>query len=146
MNRLESLRLSAMWIAVLLTSHAATALLAEDWPQWMGKNRDDVWRETGIVETFPADGPKVLWRRPIHGGFSGPAVVGGRVYVMDYEKLAGDAQPNPTKRNELQGRERVLCLDSKTGTELWRHEYACSYTISYPACRPAHDCGGLRSP
>lgn len=125
-------------------SFSDVPLAADDWPQWMGKNRDDVWSEAGILEAFPADGPKILWRRPVHGGFSGPAVVGGRVYVTDYEKLTGDAQPAPTKRNELQGRERVLCLDARTGAPLWKHEYDCPYTISYPAgprCTPTVDEG-----
>lgn len=60
-----------------IPSFSDVPLAADDWPQWMGKNRDDVWSEAGILEAFPADGPKVLWRRPVHGGFSGPAVVGG---------------------------------------------------------------------
>jgi outer membrane protein assembly factor BamB len=115
---------------------------ADDWPQWMGPNRDDVWAETGIVEKFPAGGPRVLWRKPINGGFAGPAVAGGKVFVTDYVKASGDARPAPTKRNELQGKERVLCLDAKTGEEIWKHEYECNYTISYPAgprCTPTVD-------
>ena len=35
--------------------------------------RDAVWRETGIVEKFPADGPPVRWRTAIGGGYAGPA-------------------------------------------------------------------------
>lgn len=117
---------------------------ADDWPQWMGPTRDDVWSETGIVEQFPEGGPPIVWRRPVHGGFAGPAVVAGKVYVVDYQKTAGDAQPAPTKRNELQGRERVLCLDARTGAELWKHEADCAYTISYPAgprCTPTVEGG-----
>lgn len=127
---------SFAFLAVVL---AALPIAAADWPQWMGPNRDDVWAETGILEQFPADGPKVLWRKPVHGGFAGPAVADGKVYVADYLKSAGDAKPAPTKRNELQGKERILCLDARTGDELWKHEYDCAYTISYPAgprCTP----------
>ena len=57
---------------------------ADDWPQWLGPQRDSVWRETGILDTFPAAGPTVLWRHPVGGGFAGPAVADGRVFVMDY--------------------------------------------------------------
>jgi outer membrane protein assembly factor BamB len=106
-------------------------LHADDWPQWMGPGRDDVWKETGIVEKFSEGGPKVLWRTPIAGGYSGPAVVAGRVYVTDYIRQAGELQNNPGGRNELQGTERVLCLDAKTGKEIWKHEYDCPYAISY---------------
>jgi outer membrane protein assembly factor BamB len=121
-----------------------TFVSAADWPQWMGVNRDDVWPETGILDKFPPGGPPIVWRKPIHGGFAGPAVAGGKVYVTDYDRLDGDAKPAPTKRNNLKGKERVLCLDAKTGNELWKHEYDCSYGISYPAgprCTPTIDGG-----
>ncbi len=131
-------------ISLLATILATTAASAADWPQWMGPNRDDVWAETGIVEKFPEGGPKVLWRKPIHGGFAGPGVANGKVYVPDYQRSAGDDRPAPTRRNDLEGKERVLCLDAKTGNELWKHEYDCSYAISYPAgprCTPTVDNG-----
>ena len=118
---------------------ATSIVSAADWPQWMGPNRDDVWTETGIVETFPASGLNFLWRKPISGGFAGPAVANGKVYVTDYARSSGDNKPAPTKRNELQGKERVFCLDAKTGDEIWMHQYDCNYTISYPAgprCTP----------
>jgi len=129
----------ALLIASLILIFIVPPAVADDWPQWMGPNRDDVWAEPGIIEAFPEGGPKILWRRPVHGGFAGPAVVGGKVYVTDYQKASGDAKPAPTKRNDLQGKERILCLDARTGNELWKHEYEREYTISYPAgprCTP----------
>lgn len=128
---------------LFLTAFALPAAAA-DWPQWMGPQRNDVWAETGILEEFPAEGVKFLWRTPIQGGFAGPAVVDGKVFVTDYQKSSGDSKPAPTKRNDLQGVERVLCLDARTGEELWKHEYPCDYTISYPAgprCTPTVDEG-----
>ena len=126
---------------VTLTSIVAQAA---DWPQWMGPNRDDDWAETGLIDAFPEGGVTYRWRKPISGGFAGPAVVGDRVFVTDYLKSAGDNKPAPTLRNELQGKERVFCLDAKTGDEIWKHEYDCNYTISYPAgprCTPTVDDG-----
>jgi outer membrane protein assembly factor BamB len=108
----------------------------------MGANRDDVWPETGILESFPESGLEFRWRKPIHGGFAGPAVAGGRVFVTDYQRSAGDDKPEPTKRNSLQGKERILCLDARSGEEIWKHEYDCDYTIAYPAgprCTPTVD-------
>src|SRR5262245_26260883 len=94
-------------LSLLAIFIATTAASADDWPQWMGPNRDDVWAETGILEKFPDNGIKVLWRKPVNGGFAGPAVVNGKVYVTDYLRSAGDTQPVPTKRNDLKGKERV---------------------------------------
>src|SRR5687768_11863145 len=76
---------------------------AADWPQWMGPGRDDRWNETGIIEQFPTEGAKILWRTPIAGGYSGPAIAAGRVYVTDYVRTEGEAKNDPGSRAELKG-------------------------------------------
>lgn len=113
-------------------SLATTALHATDWPQWLGPQRDAVWRETGIVEKFPADGLRFRWRVPIGGGFAGPAVANGRVYITDRQHAQGATHPaNPFARGEIPGRERVFCLNEADGVIIWQHEYDCPYTVSY---------------
>lgn len=109
-------------------------LCADDWPQWLGPQRDAVWRETGIIEEFPPAGPNVRWRAQVGGGYAGPAVARGRVYVMDRQLARGAGNPsNPFDRGSIPGTERVLCLNEADGKLLWKHEYACAYTVSYPA-------------
>src|SRR6476659_10444567 len=128
--------------AVLLSLTLAAPSLADDWPQWLGPKRDGIWRETGILDKFPDGGPTVRWRVPLSGGYAGPAVAGGRVYVMDYVRTEGDAKPNPNARSEVKGKERVLCLSTADGKEIWKHEYDCPYRISYatgPRCTPTVD-------
>lgn len=126
--------------ALLLVVGALPAA-ADDWPQWLGPKRDGVWRETGLIDRFPEGGPKVLWRTPVGGGYSGPAVAGGKVYLLDRQLAQGARNPGdpfPRTRN-LKGTERVLCLDAATGKERWKHEYDCAYNISYPVgprCTP----------
>ncbi|KAF0179028.1 MAG: pyrrolo-quinoline quinone repeat-containing protein [Limisphaerales bacterium] len=120
---------------LLLLSALATAplLRADDWPQWLGPQRDSVWREAGIVEKFPEGGPKVRWRVPVNPGFSGPAVAGGRVFVTDH-KVAKGAKVNeedPFDLSVVAGTERVLCLDEATGKAIWQHEYDAAYGVSY---------------
>ncbi|WP_088252664.1 PQQ-binding-like beta-propeller repeat protein [Fimbriiglobus ruber] len=107
----------------------------------MGPNRDAVWSETGILDAFPANGPKVLWRVPIGGGYSGPAVAGGKVFVADKILKGGAKDPANLfdTKTKVEATERVLCFDAKTGKEIWKHEYACPYQVSYPAgprCTP----------
>jgi hypothetical protein len=62
-------------------------------------NRDGVWSEAGIMESFPPGGLKISWRAPVGRGWSSPIVAQGRVYVTDVE-LAGHT-----------ARERVVCFD-----------------------------------
>src|SRR6185436_4148029 len=56
---------------------------ADDWPQWMGPQRDGVWRENGIVEKLETQGPPVVWRTNVNRGYCGPAVVGDRLFMLD---------------------------------------------------------------
>src|SRR5262252_9115551 len=78
--------------------------LADDWPQWLGPKRDGFWRETGIIEKFPENGPKIRWRVAVGGGFSGPAVVDGRVYLTDRQLKSGaKGQGNPFDRARIDG-------------------------------------------
>ena len=128
----------AGWTLILVFATALSTVSSVarggDWPEWMGASRTGVWNETGIVKTFPKDGPPVRWRTKIGGGYAGPAVVQGRVYVTDKQLPAGATDPgNPFQRGRLQATERVLCLSDADGSILWKHEYDCPYTVSYPA-------------
>ncbi len=105
---------------------------ADDWPQWQGPTGDGVWPEQGIIERFAEGGPRQVWSAAVGGGYAGPAVADGRVYVTDF--IAEDPRQNdPGNRAARQGVERVLCLDAATGLLVWKHQYACRYEISYPA-------------
>jgi len=124
---------SALAIAGLL-GLATCFAYADDWPQWMGPQRDGVWRETGIVEKLPTNGPMVLWRTNVNRGYCGPAVVGDRLFMLD--RLQGkppERKPGERSLPVIPGNERVLCIDTSTGTKLWEHVYDCPYRISYPS-------------
>ncbi|GIW82214.1 MAG: hypothetical protein KatS3mg105_4021 [Gemmatales bacterium] len=122
-------RLGAITAGLLI----AGLVRGDDWPQWLGPQRDGVWRETGIIKQFPKGGPKVRWRTPIRAGYSGPAVAEGCVYITDRVLAPSAKNPaNPFRRGNVPGSERILCLDEKTGKILWRHEYDCVYDVSYP--------------
>jgi len=104
--------------AILLFAGSAHA---DDWPQWRGPERDGVWRETGLIEEFEAPQLELTWSVPIAGGYSGPTVADGRVYVSDRLESPEEV-------------ERVHCFDAQTGKALWSHTYACVYKrISYEA-------------
>lgn len=123
-------------VIMLLVSCAVAR--ADDWPQWMGPNRDNVWREEGIIDTFPKDGPPILWRAAVAGGYAGPAVAEGLVVVTDYV-TSDDVKISNFERKAVTGTERIVCLDEESGNLIWKHEYPVQYSISYPAgprCTP----------
>ena len=107
-------------LAIIIGLLLNIQVLAADWPQWRGPNRDGIWREKGVVQTFEDPQLPVLWRTEIANGYSGPTVANGRVYVTD--RLA-----SPT---EL---ERVHCFGALTGKEIWSYSYKCEYEkVGYP--------------
>src|SRR5579862_1907992 len=120
---MRHLRARSLLIASLLTAIwfcAAPTLRGDDWPQWLGPKRDGIWREQGLLKEFPKDGPKVLWRKPIHEGYGGPAVVGDRLYVMDRERpLDEEGKPARSTRAGIPGKERILCLNTADGKPIW---------------------------
>jgi outer membrane protein assembly factor BamB len=132
------MRLTMIGLSIVFAATLCPALRGDDWPQWMGPQRDNVWRETGLLEKFPSGGAKILWRAPIAGGYAGPAVANGRVYVTDYVTKE-DVKVDNFDRKTFSGTERVLCLDEANGDVIWKHEYPVTYGISYPAgprCTP----------
>ena len=71
-------------VAVLLVGCSVNVVVADDWPQWGGPQRDLAWREKGIVKELKTKEllPRV-WSTPIGAGYAGPAVANGKVFVMD---------------------------------------------------------------
>jgi outer membrane protein assembly factor BamB len=62
--------------------------LGADWPQWRGPERNGISRETGLLQQWPADGPKLLWQiQELGSGYSTPSVVGDRLYVLSNEGM-----------------------------------------------------------
>ncbi|SVD66675.1 uncharacterized protein METZ01_LOCUS419529, partial [marine metagenome] len=74
----------ALACITFIVSQPSTAS-ADDWPEFRGKGRLGVWRETGLLETFPSTGLKIRWRTPVKAGYAGPAIADGRVFVTDWE-------------------------------------------------------------
>ena len=134
-----------------LSAFAAFLLLflqpthADDWPRWMGPRYDGVWRESGMIESFGESGADIVWRQPIGPGYAGPSIADGRIFVMDRTLDEGKGiktENNIGRTGAIAGGERVVCLDAKTGEEIWSHQYDCPYRIAYPTgprCTPTVD-------
>ena len=110
---------------------------------WMdGESTRWVYREAGIVARIPENGLPVRWRTPCQGGYAGPAVADGKVFVFDFVVAREKANNVPEKRSRQKGQERLLVLDAATGAERWQYSYDCAYNVSYPSgprCTPTID-------
>jgi outer membrane protein assembly factor BamB len=95
------------WLPLVVMAFGFFSLVAgaADWPQWRGPQRDGVSRETGLLQQWPEGGPKLLWQITDIGlGYSTPAVVGERLYLLG---------------NEGMDDEFVESLDIKDGKRVW---------------------------
>ena len=91
--------------AVSVTRSANHGTSTSDWPQWRGPQRDGVSQESGLLRQWPKEGPKLLWQmNDIGDGYSTPAVVGNRIYLMS----------NRGMENEF-----VQALSTQDGKPIW---------------------------
>ena len=97
--------------AVMAGVAIAVGLAAQDWPQFMGPARDGVYRGPALAESWPATGPRMVWRKDVGQGFSGPVVAQGRLIL--FHRVANE--------------EVVEALDPRTGAGQWRYAYATAY-------------------
>jgi len=93
--------------ALLATITQATA---RDWPSWRGPAHNGAAYETAAVKSWTEDGENMLWKTPV-GGRTTPVLLDGRLFMIV-----------PTGSDKTLG-EAVVCLDAKTGKEVWRHEF-----------------------
>jgi outer membrane protein assembly factor BamB len=98
-----------------------------DWPQWRGADRTDVSKETGLLKSWPAEGPKRVWLYDKAGeGYAGPAIVGGKLFTMGTREES----------------EHLLAIDANTGKEVWSAKVGSVFRESRgngPRCTPTVD-------
>jgi outer membrane protein assembly factor BamB len=84
-----------------------TTVSGADWPQFRGPKRDDVSTETGLLQTWPAEGPQLVWTaKGVGGGYSSLSVVGDRIYTLgNHGKVT-----------------KVMALERDTGKVIWSSE------------------------
>ena len=105
-------------LLLVCSLNCLSRLSAADWPEFRGNDRTGKWEAEGLVESF--DGlanplPRV-WSAGVGGGYGGPTVAGGGVYLMD--------RGAPDSNEEV---ERVVCVDRASGKAKWIHAYPCVY-------------------
>jgi len=99
-----------------------------DWPGFHGPNRDSLSPETGLLQQWPVEGPKLLWQLPGLGrGYSTISITGGRMFTM------GDQTPQGEDESQF-----VLAFDLESRTELWATRVGPPHDDG-PRCTPTVD-------
>ena len=105
-------------VATLQGPDAAAYVVAGDWRQWGGPQRDFTSATTGLADAWPDDGPPVLWDRRLGLGHSSIVVDEGRLFTL--YRPGQESIIRPT----WQEQEVVVALDAATGETLWEHRYS----------------------
>jgi outer membrane protein assembly factor BamB len=112
-------------LPIALLGLAAPGWSATDFAQWRGPLRDGHSPETGLLQAWPKDGPKLLWQvTNVTEGFSTPSVVGDRIYLLGSEGAE----------------ESVYALSGKDGSRVWAAKLG---KVGHPEQKPSYP--GARS-
>jgi outer membrane protein assembly factor BamB len=100
-------------------------LFAADWPEFMGPTRDQISAETGLIDTLPAQGPRLIFDKPLGKGYGAPSIRGNTLVV----------------HHRVGTEEIVEACDAQTGATLWQSAYKSDYRDPFgynngPRCAP----------
>ena len=98
----------------------ASNIYAQDWPQFLGPERNSTSPQKNLLRSWPDSGPDVLWTVDLGIGYGGPVVKDGKVYLLDRDNEVGD---------------KMRCFDLNTGEELWKFEYDAAGEVMFPGSR-----------
>ena len=108
---------TAGWLLLM----ADFTVSAADWPQWRGPQRNGISQETGLLQEWPKDGPKLVWQRnDIGSGYSTPAVVGRFLYFLSNE---GETEEFVQARSVTDGQQAWATTLGKVGNPNQKPSY-----------------------
>jgi len=106
---LNFFRLTALLIASSTGFCISQLSFAEDWPTFRGAQRKAVTSDTNLMQSWPEEGPKLIWETTGAGrGYASFAVAGERIFTL------GDGLSTASDKDEY-----LTCFDRQTGKQLW---------------------------
>ena len=124
MKGVMKMKQSKMFIPVIVLLVCISNIYAQDWPQYLGPNRNSVSAQKDILRSWPQQGPEVLWTANVGIGYGGPVVKDGKVYLLDRDDKVGD---------------KLRCFDLSNGKELWNFGYDAPGSVMFPGSRSVPD-------
>jgi len=122
----KSVRISSFMFILI---SCAACQQAQDWPQYLGPERNSTSPQLNILREWPESGPEVLWTIDVGLGNGGPIIRDGRVYFLDRNDSIGD---------------NIRCFDLATGKEYWNYSYEAPGTVRFPGTRSVPALDGKR--
>jgi outer membrane protein assembly factor BamB len=115
---------------------------AEDWPRFLGPRADGTSSETNLIDSFPKDGPRILWEKPVGAGYSAPSI-----RTNPSPRFSSRPKPGPEQmvvvHHRLKGEdlETVESIDANDGKSLWKYTYPSTFVDPFgynngPRCSP----------
>ena len=110
-----------LWLCFLSTQ----PLFSDDWPQFLGPNANGISAEKGLIDSFPASGPPLVWEKQIGNGYSAPSVSAGKLVL----------------HHRIGAEEIVEAFNPADGKSIWRYAYPSKFVDPYgysngPRCTP----------
>lgn len=117
-----------VFLTLIFSLVRLVATFAADWNDFLGPERNGKSQEKIDIAPWGKTGPPIVWHKRIGTSYGAPTVANGRLFIFARH---GDMA-------------RLTCMESGTGTELWRFEYPTDYTDMYgynngPRCCPVVD-------
>ncbi len=103
-------------IFAFVSSNSSISLLAADWPQYLGPNRNAIYPDKALTKAWPDEGPKVVWRKKDIGEGLCGLVISGERGILFHEVARQDV---------------IECLDVKTGKSIWSNRYLTNFRDSF---------------
>ncbi len=96
-------------VGLLVATPVSIAFADSTWPSFRGADRTGVSTEKGLLQNWPAGGPKLLWEAAGAGrGYASVAIADGKVYTL------GDGLSTAKDTDEY-----LTCFDVASGKQLW---------------------------
>lgn len=117
---------SKVYFPILVMVLFMSNLCAQDWPQYLGPDRNSESPQENLLRSWPESGPEIRWTMKVGLGNGGPIAKDGRVYFLDRDDQVGDM---------------IRCFDLSSGEELWSYSYDAPGTVRFSGTRsvPAID-------
>jgi outer membrane protein assembly factor BamB len=114
---MKNIKIHIMSAVLLLFT---VGISAQDWPQFLGPDRNSTSSQKNVFRSWPQNGPEVLWSVDIGIGYGGPVVKDDKVYILDRDDKVGD---------------KIRCFDLNSGEELWSFGYDAPGSVMFPGSR-----------